>query len=556
MRQYTVVTIKRKIFVAMLLVPLLPVLIALGTGSYVHSTYVHKNDLSHVSQIANSLSTTIDRYIHDCLGDLSLIGSSVFNIQNISNLKNILEIIQNKRKEILDIALIDAQGSVISYAGPVLFTGAHIIPGDWFAQALERGFGVGDVQIGQMGVPHFVLACRVLHDEQVYVLRIALDISVFDQILRGMREESVEIFLTNAEGELLAGDGQVLTRERNLPQLENWSRQGRVFFDSDTGQAQASRVMSQIGWILTVRKHAALTFTSQDSVFLFLGLSMLGGGIVILFSSLYLSGYIEKMLQQRDMEREKLREQLYRAGRLAELGEMATGFAHEINNPLQIMKSDQAYIEMVLRDFQEHCADEPKCLEDITEMTSSVEQIKVQIDRCARITHSILRFGRAGTLDVQHVNLAKFIPEVLTMVRKKSQISGIDLRVEMASPKLIVNVDPGRLQQVLLNLINNAMYAIQEASDRRVGEIVLGCGLDKDGRVRIQVTDNGVGIGPEHQKLIFTPFFTTKPPGGGTGLGLSVCHDLVDQMNGVLDFVSRKGEGTTFFITLPRVPSA
>ena len=75
---------------------------------------------------------------------------------------------------------------------------------------------------------------------------------------------------------------------------------------------------------------------------------MFCGGIIVFLSSLYLTGYVEKMLQQRDDEREKLREQLYRAGRLAELGEMAAGFAHEINNPLQIMKSDQAYIEMLL----------------------------------------------------------------------------------------------------------------------------------------------------------------------------------------------------------------
>lgn len=125
------------------------------------------------------------------------------------------------------------------------------------------------------------------------------------------------------------------------------------------------------------------------------------------------------MLRQRDEERELLREQLYRAGRLAELGEMAAGFAHEINNPLQIMKSDQAYIEMLLQDFQSRAGDDTAFLQDIQEVRSSIGQIKVQIDRCARITHSILSFGRAGASEAHNIDLAKFVPEVLTMVQKK-----------------------------------------------------------------------------------------------------------------------------------------
>ena len=286
-----------------------------------------------------------------------------------------------------------------------------------------------------------------------------------------------------------------------------------------------------------------------------MGLSVLFGGIVVFLSSLYLTGYVEKMLRLRDEERETLREQLYRAGRLAELGEMAAGFAHEINNPLQIMKSDQAYMEMLLGEFRDRAAGDPEFLKDVEEVMSSVSQIKLQIDRCARITHSILSFGRAGNAEEQNLDLAKFVPEVLTMVRKKMQLSNIDLKLDMAPTRLVVHVDPGRLQQVLLNLLNNAMYAISETVDGRAGEIVLSCSPEEDDRVRIAITDNGVGISPDKQQLIFTPFFTTKPAGSGTGLGLSVCHGIVSSMKGVLDFTSVKGQGSTFFILLPRVPS-
>lgn len=330
---------------------------------------------------------------------------------------------------------------------------------------------------------------------------------------------------------------------------------GGAFRDDRSGAAYASRVLKHAGWIVAVREHSPVFFRTADSTVLFLVLSVLCGGIIVFLSSLYLTGYVEKMLRQREGEREQLREQLYRAGRLAELGEMAAGFAHEINNPLQVMKSEQAYMEMLLQDFRERAGSDAGLLADVEEMAGGVGQIKVQIDRCARITHSILSFGRAGEVEVQNVELGRFIPEVLRMVQKKVQLNNIDLHVAVAASRLVVQVDPGRLQQVLLNLLNNAIHAVGDVTDGRTGDISLTCAPEGSDRVRISIRDNGMGITPENQKLIFTPFFTTKPAGSGTGLGLSVCHGLVDSMNGVLDFESVPGRGSTFFIVLPRVPS-
>jgi Signal transduction histidine kinase regulating C4-dicarboxylate transport system len=116
---------------------------------------------------------------------------------------------------------------------------------------------------------------------------------------------------------------------------------------------------------------------------------------------------------------------------------------------------------------------------------------------------------------------------------------------------LIVHVDPGRLQQVVLNLLNNAIYAISEVSDGRAGEIVIACSPEGTDKVRIAITDNGAGISEDQRKLIFTPFFTTKPAGSGTGLGLSVCHGIVNSMMGVLDFTSAKARDRPFSALAP-----
>ena len=178
-------------------------------------------------------------------------------------------------------------------------------------------------------------------------------------------------------------------------------------------------------------------------------------------------------------------------------------------------------------------------------------QIKLQIDRCAKITQAILKFGRQSEPVIKDVDLLSFIPEVTSMISKKASVSGITLREQIAENTPIIHVDPSQLQQVLLNLYNNAIDAIVDRHGSQGGELTIEAGPDEDGRVRVSVKDNGVGISPENLKKVFTPFFTTKPVGKGTGLGLSVCYGIVDSMGGVMEVESEKGVGTRFVIRLP-----
>ncbi|MDP3431082.1 MAG: hypothetical protein Q8R89_12230, partial [Desulfomicrobium sp.] len=425
-----------------MLAPFIPVVMALGTGGYLFWNHAQQGVLDRLTLLSTHYASVLDSYMDDCLGDLALIGAGLSLESQASDLRGILGRLADKRREVVDVALVDSSGVVHAYAGPSVYKGTHVEPGRWLDEALERGSSISGVVAGQMGLPHYVMAKRFSHSEETFVLRMSLDPEAFTRMLMGVRDDGVDVFLINRKGEVIAGsDGQVLTRERELIDPVFLSRIGTAFWDPISNAAYSSRVMQNAGWILAARKHSPTLFRATDSAFLFLGLSVLGGGIIVFLSSLYLTGYIEKMLQQRDDEREKLREQLYRAGRLAELGEMAAGFAHEINNPLQIMKSDQAYIEMLLQDFRDRAGADGEFLGDVNEMGASINQIKVQIDRCARITHSILSFGRAGNAEAQNIDLAKFVPEVLTMIQKKIQLSNINLRVTFPTARLVVRVD-------------------------------------------------------------------------------------------------------------------
>jgi two-component system NtrC family sensor kinase len=254
-------------------------------------------------------------------------------------------------------------------------------------------------------------------------------------------------------------------------------------------------------------------------------------------------------MEKMDAEGERLKEQLIRATRLAELGEMAAGFAHEINNPLQIIRSEQGLIQMILSDMTEK--GDIKQSDDLKELEDSIAQILVQINRCAEITQSILKFGRHSEPLPQDLDLRQFVPEVVGMVAKKAKVDDIAIKQVISEKTPLVHGDPSQLQQVLLNLFNNAMDAIIEKHGSKGGKLTIETCPNGGGNVHIAVTDNGCGISSEDQKKIFSPFFTTKPVGKGTGLGLSVCYGIIENMGGKMEVNSEKGKGTTFTIELP-----
>ncbi len=218
-------------------------------------------------------------------------------------------------------------------------------------------------------------------------------------------------------------------------------------------------------------------------------------------AAFYLTNSIVRRMEEIDTEKEQLGHQLVRASRLAELGEMAAGFAHEINNPLQIMTSEQALVDTIFSDMIQK--GELKESQDLADLKDSLAQIKLQIERCAKITQAILKFGRQSEPVSKDIDLIAFIPEVTGMIVKKASVNGITVREEISDHTPIVRGDPSMLQQVLLNLYNNAMDAILERHGTDGGELVIVAAPDEDGKVKISVTDNGIGISPENLKKIF-----------------------------------------------------
>jgi PAS domain S-box-containing protein len=244
-------------------------------------------------------------------------------------------------------------------------------------------------------------------------------------------------------------------------------------------------------------------------------------------------------------ERRKLQARLAQSDRLASVGTLAAGVAHEINNPLAYVLSN---LEYARRRFGE-CASMIDDIDARERISESLEHARDGAVRVQTIVRDLKTFSRGGDESRQNVYLERAIEAALTMAHPL--IRGRARILRDYQPTEAVWADEGRLAQVFLNLVINAAQAITDGAPAR-NEIRVRVFETEDDRVCGEVSDTGEGIDPAHLPRVFEPFFTTRASGVGTGLGLSVCHGLVTAFGGEITAESQLGRGTTFRVTLPR----
>ena len=243
--------------------------------------------------------------------------------------------------------------------------------------------------------------------------------------------------------------------------------------------------------------------------------------------------------KRAEVELQRQRETLYRTEKLAALGTLSAGIAHEMNNPLGIITSR---IEIMLLDAEGQNLP-PQVLEDLQVLHRATQRV-------ARIAANLRSFARQAPREHARIDLNAVVAETLLLVRKPLEADGIVL-VTTLDPSLAMIVgDPGTLQQVLLNLVTNA----REAMAGRGGEIRIETGIvgERPDWVRVVIRDTGPGISAEELSKVFDPFYTTKTT--GTGLGLSVSYGIIQDHHGTVDVQSAPGRGTTFTLAFPTAP--
>ncbi len=240
---------------------------------------------------------------------------------------------------------------------------------------------------------------------------------------------------------------------------------------------------------------------------------------------------LEELVAQRTLALEASREQLRRSDRLASLGTLAAGIAHEINNPLGTI---QLAAENVLRSAE--------CPEEIV---SQLGSIRDDVQRCGRIVRSTLRFSTNQPTERWPCDLNESIERSLDLTREYARRNGVTLVAQLGEDLPLILANASELEQVFVNLISNAVDACDEAGTVTLRSERAG------GKVRALVDDDGCGMSKEQAEHAFDPFYTTRLTKGGTGLGLSTCHGIVSGHSGTLEIQSEPGLGTTMILELP-----
>jgi two-component system NtrC family sensor kinase len=548
---------RRMIFFCMILVPVIPFIAVLGIGYYHFTTSLETSTLATMNRIVEDHRQMIDTFLKERRGDLGFIinTNSYEDLTDPEKVYKVFTQLQRYSNAFVDLGVFDQEGIHVMYQGPYRLVGIDYGKEEWFRHTLKEGYYISDIFLGFRRIPHFVVALKREESGKTWVIRATIDTHVFNELVEKVRiGKTGEAYILNAQGifqtarrsggNLLAKDPDDIHETKPEPGV-------RTFIRKDAKGAEclfATTWLQEKEWMLVVRQETADAFKALRSATSLILFIMILGGVTITVLAYTLTRQIIRRMQRIDEEKHQLGQQLVRATRLAELGQMAAGFAHEINNPLQIMKSDRALIEMIFSDLKKKGdLKEP----DVKDLEETLDQLKLQIERCSKITQTILEFGRKSEPTENDVDLGAFISQVTSMITKKASVQGIRLKKEISEQTPLLRSDPSQLQQVLLNLLNNAIDAITERHGCEGGELSIQAGPDTNGRVKLSVRDNGAGISPDNLKKIFAPFFTTKPPGKGTGLGLYVCYGIIEGMGGTMEVESQRGVGTTFVVRLP-----
>ncbi|MGD8562380.1 MAG: ATP-binding protein, partial [Desulfarculaceae bacterium] len=443
----------------------------------------------------------------------------------------------------VDLGLIDGSGIQRAYVGPYNLEGRDYNNQDWYKEVLIRGIYISDVFLGHRNFPHFVIAVRhESPDEEPYVLRATIDTGRLNGLLSATGlQPSGEIFLVNQAGVLQTPSqfyGGVLSRFPLFP-ASGYLSQGILEAEGKDGYPLAVGMAKVKGtpFSLVVINQSRILLRKWDllriNVLVMVGLSVAAILVVIWWGSATLVNRI----YEADLRRVAVLHEVEYTNKLASIGRLAAGVAHEINNPVAIINEKVGLMTDLLsldKDFTHQ-----------EKFLRQAQVIKESVKRVSEITHRLLGFARHLPVKTEDIHLEPLIKEVLGFLGREAEYRNIDINLNIPRDIPPIQSDKGQLQQVLLNILNNALAAVKNG-----GEIHIAVAPDGKGHLVISVADNGVGIPKEHLNSIFEPFFSTKGE-RGTGLGLSITYGIVQKLGGRIEVESEPGLGTTFTVALP-----
>ena len=531
--------------VLMCLVSITPLIILTFFNLYQYED-VFTAELSQ--QVTSRLSNTkqaLEFFIDERIAAITfLINDNSFEeLSSNKRLTNVLSQLKKSFEGFIDLGLIDSEGNHRSYAGPYELYERNYIDQQWFQEVKLHGLHVSDVFMGFRKFPHFVVAKKFERDDGTfYILRATLNAEILYEKIHALeyRPHSDGCLINRAGilqtpsifyGDILDQSSREVPRYSKVPVVNHEQDSDRNHFIF--GYAY----IEHTPFIFLVTKRSKDFMTNLLEVRTFLMWFLVSSIIIILVVIFWSTSYMVKRIYKADINQAKVLHNIQYTNKMASIGRLAAGVAHEINNPLAIINEKAGLI----KDFAT-LKEDFRYKEKVLDLVGSVVK---SVERCSVITHRLLSFAKRMDVNWETIDLELLLKEVIGFLEREAGLRNITIDFKMDADLPSIDSDRGQLQQVFLNILTNAFYAVEDG-----GQLKVFAKKRNDNFIDVVVEDNGEGISKENLDHIFEPFFTTKGE-YGTGLGLSITYGIVQKLGGQINVESELGKGTTFTVTLP-----
>ncbi|MFH2012420.1 MAG: ATP-binding protein [Pseudomonadota bacterium] len=548
MKRRLYANLRRKIIFITLTVSFIP-LISLSVIIYYQFANVFRNKIEEqIEYRARAQGSAIELFLKERTAIL-LTMVDTYNFDDLAakgKLERVFQIMNHRVGGFIDLGLIDNTGRHVAYVGPYNLIGLNYYSQPWFGEVESKGVYVSDVFTGFRRVPHFIIAVRRQENNRIWILRATIDSDAFESLVRAAQVgKTGDAFIVNRDGFYqthMRFGGELLSKSNLNPTifgegttvLEKVNKEGKKVL-------YAGRWLKKNNWLLVISQDVSEEMTRLFKTKSIEVIIVASGCLLIILTTIFTTRLTVRHLEMADRKMNELNAQLVHTDKLAALGKMAAGVAHEINNPLAVIAEKTGWMEDLLAD------EEFQNSQNIEEYKKSLRKIEEHVERARKVTHGMLGFVRRMEPHLEDVDINEILNETITFLHSYARANNIVIEKELGIDLPIIASDHAQLQQVFLNLINNAIDGIGKDGLVRVSSRKI------DSNIVVSVKDNGKGIPKEHQARVFEPFFTTKPGGKGTGLGLSITYNIVQNMGGTINFESEKKIGTTFNVILPIV---